>query len=81
MDGKRMDQRADTRVINHPYKRCFYENRSGRDVGLCLSPDGPNRCHVKGCGRPESEHPLTPIEQGFVDLLDAASEQEKERGK
>ncbi len=44
-------------IIDHFYSPCKYDNSPVKYLrGFCLNPDGPDRCHRKGCGRPELEH-------------------------
>lgn len=42
-------------MILHPYVPCLYDPTS-YNARYCLCPDGSDRCHVKGCGRPREEH-------------------------
>jgi hypothetical protein len=50
-------------ITDHPYKPCHYDTPARRPaaeaIGLCLCPYGMYRCHVRGCGKRESEHAAT----------------------
>lgn len=48
-------------ITDHKYKPCYYDTDAYRHnmaiaIGLCVCPYGVDRCHVKGCGKKESEH-------------------------
>lgn len=45
-----------SKIKDHPFKPCFHSIWVAEALGLCLCPDGPNRCHVKGCGKKLVEH-------------------------
>lgn len=48
-------------MIDHTFLPCFYSKtpamlNSCEALGLCLSPYGMFRCHIKGCGGLRKEH-------------------------
>lgn len=64
-------------ITDHPYKPCFHDKPGRRGsaeaiFGLCMCPYGMYRCHIKGCGKKESEHAESERPQEDVEGREAA---------